>query len=128
MRRVQDHDVEALARPEVRAQLSFGQLLRLYLDPFALFRSVTVGDPRAQEQALQYNRSHRRILLSYARRWAMIAITCIASAAPLGALAGSDPVLAVPLIGLELGFSVAVCVLLLALAVYVLLGFDDRDA
>ncbi len=126
MRRVQDHDAEALARPEVRAGLSFGQLLRLYLDPFALFRSITVGDARAQEQALQYNRRHRRILLAYARRWAMIAIACIAAAAPLGALARTDPVLAVPVIGLELGFSLAVCVLLLALAVYVLLGLDEK--
>jgi hypothetical protein len=122
-----DRRVEALARREFRAELSFWQLLRLYLDPFALFKNVTTGTRWAQAQALQYNRRHRRILLTYVRRWALIGLACICSMLPLTAAARSEPVLLVPILGLELGFSTAVCVLLLALTVYVLLGLEDRD-
>jgi hypothetical protein len=117
--------VEALARAEFRARLTFWQLLRLYLDPFALFKNVTTGTRWAQAQALQYNRRHRRILLAYVRRWALIGLACIGSLLPLAAVARSEPVLLVPIVGLELGFSTSVCVLLLALAVYVLLGMED---
>jgi len=120
-----DHQVEALAQPEFRARLSFWRLLRLYLDPFALFKNVTTGTRWAQAQALQYNRRHRSILLAYVRRWALIGLACIASLLPLAAVARSEPVLLVPIVGLELGFSTSVCVLLLALAVYVLLGIED---
>src|SRR6478672_1206112 len=103
-----DHQVEALAKPEFRARLSFWQLLRLYLDPFALFKNATTGTRWAQAQALQYNRRHRRILLAYVRRWALIGLACITSLLPLGAAARSEPALIVPILGLELGFSAAV--------------------
>jgi hypothetical protein len=122
-----DREVEALARPEVRAALSFWALLRLYLDPFVLFKNVTTGTRWAQAQALQYNCRHRRMLLAYVRRWAVIGLACITSLLPLAAVARTEPVLLVPILGLELGFSTAVCVLLLALSVYVLLGIEDRD-
>ena len=122
-----DRKVEALAQPEFRARLSFWQLLRLYLDPFALFKNATIGTRCAQAQALQYNRRHRRILLTYVGRWAVIGVACISSALPLAAIARSEPVLMVPILGLELGFSMAVCALLLALAVYVLLGIEEPD-
>ena len=122
-----DQQVEALARPEFRARLSLWRLLRLYLDPFALFKNVTVGTRWAQAQALAYNRRQRRILLAYARRWAVIGLACITTLLPLAAVARSEPVLLVPIVGLELGFSAAVCVLLLSLAVYVLLGIDEHD-
>ena len=96
----------------------FGRL-RLYLDPFALFKSIAVeGD------ALEYNRHHRQLLLPYVRRWAAIALACAAGLFPLGALARADPLLCVPVLGLELGFSSAVCMLLLSIAVYVVLGLD----
>jgi hypothetical protein len=93
--------------------------LRLYLDPFVLFKSIA-----AERDALECNRRHRRLLLAYARRWAMIALGCAAGLFPLGAAARVDPLLCVPIVGLELGFSTAVCVLLLAIAVYVVLGLD----
>ena len=118
--------VEALARPEARSQLSFWQLLRLYLDPFALFRNVNDESPWAQTQAWQYNCSHRRMLLAYARRWLVIAIACMAIMHPLGALARSAPVLFVPIAGLELGFSTALCALVFSLTVYVILGIEAK--
>jgi len=98
-------------------QPPFWHLLRLYLDPFALFKSIA-----AEPGALEYNRRHRGMLLIYVRRWATIAVLCISSMAPLGALARAEPILVLPIIGLELGFSSAVCMLLLSVAVYVVLG------
>lgn len=115
-------DVEALARPEVRARLSAWHLLRLYLDPFCLFKSI--ADPTIQADALRYNRQHRRILLAYVRRWATIGGLCLAGMAPLAASAAGDPLLLVPILGLELGFSTAVCMLATALAVYLVLGLE----
>ena len=94
--------------------------LRLFLDPFVLFKSITT-----ERDALEYNRRHRRLLLAYARRWAMIALGCGAAMFPLGAAARVDPILCLPILGLEIGFSSAVCALLLALAVYVVLGLDE---
>ena len=44
--------------------------------------------------------------------------------APLGAAARAEPILCIPIIGLELGFSSAVCMVLLSVAVYVVLGLD----
>ena len=94
--------------------------LRLYLDPFAPFKRVTV-----EADALEYNRRHRGVLLAYARRWAIIGLVCALGMEPLAALARAEPILCVPILGLELGFSTAVCMLLLALAVYIVLGFES---
>jgi len=94
--------------------------LRLYLDPFVPFKSLA-----READALEYNRRHRALLLPYVRRWAMIALGCAGGLFPLGAAARVEPMLCVPLLGLELGFSSALCVLLLALAVYVVLGLEN---
>jgi hypothetical protein len=94
--------------------------VRLYLDPFALFKSVTV-----EADALEYNRRHRGVLLAYARRWAIIGLVCALGMEPLAALARTQPMFCVPILGLELGFSTAVCMLLLALAVYIVLGLES---
>ncbi|HZQ75352.1 MAG TPA: hypothetical protein VFB08_20755 [Burkholderiales bacterium] len=118
-------DVESLARPEVRARLPLWQLVRLYLDPFALFKNASAGTPGAQAEALDYNRRHRRILLAYAWRWLVIGGGCLGGMSLLAALARAEPVLIVPIVGLEIGFSAAVCALLLSLAVYVLLGLHE---
>lgn len=118
-------DVEALAKPEVRAKLPFRFLLWLYLDPFALLKDATVGTPRMQALALDYNRRHRRMLLAYARRWAVIALGCVMSVAPLDALARSQPAMCVPLVGAQIAFSIAFVVLLLSLTVYVYLSVDE---
>jgi len=101
------------------AEVPFWRLLRLYLDPFALFRNITVGAPSAQAEALQYNRRHRAILLTYVRRWATIAALCVFGMAPLGAAARAEPILCIPILGLEVGFSAAVFMLLVSVAVYV---------
>lgn len=122
-----DDDVEALAQPERRARLSLRQLLRLYLHPFALLKNVTVGPPRLRAEALRYNRAQRRIMLAYLRRWAAIAATCLITALHVGARAAGRPALGITFVGLELGFAFAVCVLLLAAAVYLLLGIDEPE-
>ena len=94
--------------------------LRLYLDPFAGFKSIG-----AEADALEYNRRHRHRLLAYVKRWAMIALVCALGIEPLAALARTQPLLCVPILGLEIGFSAAVCALLLAAAVYLVLGLKD---
>lgn len=96
------------------------RLVRLYFDPFALFKSIA-----AEPNALDYNRRHRGMLLTYARRWAAIAAVCAGGMFPLGALARTDSALCLPILGLELGFSAAVCMLLLSVAVYLVLGVRD---
>ena len=100
--------------------VAFWRLLRLYLDPFALLKDITL-----EADGLQYNRRHRGILLIYVRCWATIALVCAGGMAPLGALARTEPILCIPIVGLELGFSTAVCVLLLSIAVYVVLGLES---
>ncbi len=94
--------------------------LRQYLDPFAPFRSIS-----ADAGALEYNRRHRGLLLTYLRRWTVIALLCIGGMEMLAMLAGLRPLLALPLLGLELGFSASVCMVLLSLAVYIVLGLED---
>src|ERR1051325_7372710 len=68
-----EYDVEALARRDVRQQLSFGRRLRLYFDRFILLKAVTRGSEEARSEALRYNCRHRRLLLVYARRWCTVA-------------------------------------------------------
>ncbi len=96
------------------------RLLRLYLDPFALFKSIGT-----EADALEYNRRHRGILLIYMRRWTAIAALCAGGMFPLAAMARAEPMLSLPVLGLELGFSAAVCMLLLAVAVYLVRGVRD---
>ena len=84
-----------------------------------LFKRLTAGPA-----ALQYNRRHRRILLIYLRRWAVIGSACLAGMAPLTARAATAPVLYVPIIGLEVGFCVAACMAFLILGAYVVLGLE----
>ena len=98
----------------------FWRLLRLYLDPFALFKSIA-----EEADALEYNRRHRGLLLGYAKRWAMIGLACAGVMEPLAAAASADSILYAPVLGLELGFSASFCMLVLSVAVYVVLGLDD---
>ncbi|HWI38145.1 MAG TPA: hypothetical protein VNU64_16920 [Burkholderiales bacterium] len=97
----------------------FWRSLRVYLDPFVLFKSIA-----ADADAMDYNRRNRRLLLAYARRWAVIGLACAGGMQPLAVLARAEPMLSVPTLGLEIGFSASVCMLLLSLAVYVVLGLD----
>jgi hypothetical protein len=97
----------------------FWRSLRVYLYPFVLFKSIATDD-----DALEYNRRNRGLLLAYARRWAAIGLACAGGMEPLAVLARAEPILGVPTLGLEIGFSASVCMLLLSLAVYVVLGLD----
>lgn len=117
-------DVEALARSEVRAGLPAWQLLRLYLDPFSLFKNTSDGSLANRTEAMQYNRRHRRILLVYMLRWSLIGGLCAAGMAPLVALAAAEPVLVVPIVGLELGFCAGLFLALVSLGLYLALGLD----
>ena len=94
--------------------------LRLYLDPFARLKSVAT-DP----DALAWNRRHRGLLLDYVRRWGVIALVLVGALGPLAALARVQPAVVVPVGALELGFCGAVCMVLLTIGVYVVLGMDD---
>ena len=124
--RTDEPDVEALARREARRQLSLGRLLWLYFDPFVLLKVVTAGTHDARAEALRYNCRHRRMLLVYVRRWCAVALACFAAAMPLCAAAGADPLLVVPIVGLDLVFSAALSLAFLAAALYVLLGIEQR--
>ena len=110
-------------RPE---QESFWRLLRLYLDPFTLFRSVTSGSLLEQAEALQYNCRQRRFLLTYARRWAVIGAASGALLLALCPLARAEPMLLVPIIGLDLLFDAAFLLLVLCACVYFVLGVQER--
>jgi hypothetical protein len=99
--------------------MSWNRLL-LYLDPFAPFKNIA-----AETDALDYNRRHRHLLLTYVRRWAVIGLSCAAGMEALGLLARVEPYLVVPIFGLELCFSASVCMLVLAAAVYWVLGLED---
>ena len=112
-------DVEALGSAISRERLPFGRLLRLYLDPFPFLKNVT-----SQPDALQYNRRRRRILLPFARRWAVIATACLATIASTAALAAGHPFLWVPLAALEVGFSGGLCMSFVSIAAYVVLGLE----
>lgn len=102
-------DAEHLLRSEGRAALPLWRQCVLYLDPFALFKDASRGPLKAREQALSYNRAMRWMLLAYVRRWAAIA-------------AG---LLAVPAAAAAVGACVALTVLAVIGAVYVLLGSGD---
>jgi len=113
----QGHDAESLLDPQARAGLPFLRLLRLYLDPFALLKSGA--------DALQYNRRHRRMLLAYARRWALIGLASLACAMPLCDLARAAPILLVPIVGLDLVFSAALFLMFLSATVYLVLWYGE---
>jgi len=116
---VSDPDIEDLGEPEARAQLPFWQLLRLYLDPLAFLKELT-----GQPEALHYNRRQRRILLPYARRWAVIALACMVVIARTAGFARGYPLLWIPLAALEVGFATGLCMSFVALATYIVLGLE----
>src|SRR3954463_15514124 len=115
-------DVEQLLSREGRAHLRLRQLLRIYLDPFSLFKDANAGSLWVQSQALHYNRSVRWMLLAYLRRWAGIGTTSIAAMYPMSALAEGTPLMFLPVAGLGLLCSVAVCVVLTISVSYFSLG------
>jgi len=113
---VKPAEVESLLTPQIRARLPLARQLLLYLDPFAFFKDASTGSKPARERALSYNRTLRWMLVSYLRRWLVIAFSLFLSIAPTEAFASTAA--AVPAVGCCL--AVAVCTVIAA--VYLLLG------
>jgi hypothetical protein len=120
MRLVPHGEVEHLLTREFRSRLTLGQQVLLYLDPFALFKDASDG----RDRALAYNRAMRWVLLSYLRRWLMIAASLFVGIAPAEALAADATI--VPAAAIAVGFCVAVAVLACTAAAYLMLGVTKR--
>ena len=113
---------ERLLTREGRAALSPARLLLIYLDPFALFMDASQGPAWRRERALSYNRERRSILLTYMRRWLVIATVSFLGIAPAEALAAHAPFFLIPAVGFGIGCSIAVTVTVCTFAAYLLLG------
>ena len=119
-------DVEALLSRKVRETLPISRQILLYLDPFALFKDASRGNPWQQELALQYNRAMRWVLLPYIRRWITIAGGLFLSIAPAEALAAKQALFIYPAAALAVGCCIAVTVTFCTLAAYLLLSNPRR--
>jgi hypothetical protein len=123
MRTSPDHgSVEALLTREARARLPLGRQLLLYLDPFAFFKDATVGSALARELALSYNVARRSILLTYVRRWLLIALASFLGIGSAEGLAAHAPLFIIPAAGFGIGCSIAVAVATWCAAAYLLLA------
>jgi hypothetical protein len=126
MERVIDQDVERLLTREARAGLPFGQLLRLYLDPGALFKDVSRGSAEVRRSALSYNRRMRHLLLPYIRRWMAIDAVLVFAMFPAEALHAHASFSLVPAAAFAVAGSVAAAIIACIVAGYLLLGAPDR--
>jgi hypothetical protein len=118
-------DVERLLTREARSGLPFGQLLRLYLDPGALFKDVSRGSAAVRRSALSYNRRMRHLLLPYMRRWMAIAAVLVFAIFPAEALHAQASLSLIPAAAFAVGGSVAVTVIACIVVGYFLLGTRD---
>ena len=125
MRILSDEDVERLLQPEARAGLPLLTLLRIYLDPFVLFKNVNAGNIFNQRAARAYNTALRWVLVDYMRRWSCIASACLLALNPTAALAHANPVFLVPAVGLGVMFTVGFVALMLTVATYLGLGMPE---
>src|SRR5262245_14247910 len=125
MRVANDRDVEKLLTREARSSLPFGQLLRLYLDPGALFKDVSRGSAAVRRSALSYNRRMRHLLLPYIRRWMAIAAVLVFAIFPAEALHAQTALSLVPAAAFAVAGTIAVTVIGCILAGYFLLGAPD---
>jgi hypothetical protein len=115
-------DLESLLTREGRASLPLRHLLLLYLNPFALFMDASLGPAWRREQALSHNRARRAILLTYLRRWLLIAAGSFLGIASAEALAAHVPLFIIPAAGFGITCSVAIAVAACTYTSYVLLG------
>lgn len=115
-------EVEALLSGEARSRLPLARQFLIYLDPFALFKDASFGSTRAREVALSYNRAMRWMLLPYIRRWILIAAGCALLISPAEAAAAQQAAFAIPMAAVAVGFCIALTVVSVTLAVYLLLG------
>lgn len=116
---------ESLLRRETRAALSFSRLLRLYLDPGALFKDASRGSLLARQQARRYNARHRWMLLAYVRRWMTIAMLFFAAVGAAEALGAGQPFAPAVTASFALAFCVAVIVSVHTFIAYLLLGASE---
>jgi hypothetical protein len=116
-----DH-VEARLTREGRAFLPLRRQLLIYFDPFALFKDASCGSASARARALSYNRERRAFLLTYVRRWLLIAGVLFIGIAPAEALAAQTPVLIVAAAAFGIGCAVSLAIAARAAAAYLLLG------
>ena len=115
-------DCESLLTREGRAALPLHRLLLLYLDPFALFMDASRGPAWRRERALSHNRARRPILLTYVRRWLVIAVGSFFGIASTEALAAHVPLFIIPAAGFGIAFSIASIVAVCTSAAYLLLA------
>ena len=126
MRMVSDTEVEVLLKRDARSRLPLARQILIYLDPFALFKDASCGPVRARESALSYNRAMRWMLLPYIRRWLAIAATLALLLAPAEAAAAQQAAFAIPTAAIAVGCCIAVTVVAVTGAVYLLLGKGDQ--
>ena len=119
MRHAAEQDVESLLLPDARARLPLLHLLRLYLDPGALFKDASRGTALAQSLALAYNRRMRWMLLPYLRRWTMIGASFFIGIFP------AEAVSLLTAAALAIGCSISVVVIGVTAVAYLLLGPPD---
>ena len=117
-------DYESLLTREGRAALPLSRLLVLYLDPGALFMDASRGPAWRRARALSHNRARRPILLTYLRRWMLIAAGSYFGIASAEALAAQAPLFIIPAIGFGIAFSVATTVAVCTSAAYLLLAYN----
>ncbi|HET9663676.1 MAG TPA: hypothetical protein VFP00_05550 [Burkholderiales bacterium] len=113
---------ESLIRRESRAGLSFIRLLRLYLDPGALFKDASRGSLLARQQARRYNVRYRWMLLTYVRRWMTLAVFFFAGVGAAEALGPGQPFTSAVAASFAVAFCVAVTVSVQTFIAYLLLG------
>jgi hypothetical protein len=122
--KLDNEDVEALLTRECRARLPLRRQLMLYLDPFAFFKDASIGNDWSRQHARSYNFARRSILLTYIRRWVLIAISSFLGITSAEALAAHVPLFIIPAAGFGIGCSVALAVTAWASAAYVMLGSE----
>jgi hypothetical protein len=113
---------ESLLRREGRAGLPFSRLLRLYLDPGALFKDASCGSLLVREQARRYNIRHRWMLLTYVRRWMTIAVLLLGAVGAAEALGAGQPFVPAVAASFGVAFCVAVTISVQTFIAYLLLG------
>ena len=115
-------EVETLLDGEARSRLPLAHQVLIYLDPFALFKDASSGPAPARARALYYNRAMRWMLVPYIRRWLVIAASLALLIAPAEAAAAQQELYAIPMAAIAVGCCIAVTIVAVTLAVYLLLG------
>jgi hypothetical protein len=115
-------EVETLLDGDARSRLPLAHQVLIYLDPFALFKDASSGPAPARARALSYNRAMRWMLVPYIRRWLVIAASLALLIAPAEAAAAQQELYAIPMAAIAVGCCIAVIIVAVTIAVYLLLG------